>query len=222
MIKNLTRGLAAISLALASLTAAAPAHAAAPDPSVLPLGEAITLLPLGAESREGYTREAFKHWNSGANPTDGCNTRNEVLLAEAVTPPTVGSRCALTGGSWWSYYDNTIVTAASNLDIDHMVPLAEAWDSGASAWTPERREAYANDLGQSTSLIAVTAGSNRSKSDQDPAEWLPPAPEAVCRYATEWTATKLRWGLTIDTAEQIALQALAVSCPTSTVVYEPA
>lgn len=99
---------------------------------------------------------------------------------------------------WWSYCDEREVTLAGALDIDHMVPLAEAWDSGTSSWTAQRREAYANDQGQPASMVAVTARSNRSKADQDPAEWLPPAPDALCRYGAEWTATKLRWGLAVD------------------------
>ncbi|MGW2183943.1 HNH endonuclease, partial [Streptomyces sp. NPDC001732] len=89
MIKNLMRGLAALSLTLAPLAVTTPAaHARAAEPTVLPIGAAVSALPLGAESRDGYTRSAFRHWNAGANPTDGCNTRAEVLLAEAVTPPT--------------------------------------------------------------------------------------------------------------------------------------
>ncbi|THA47842.1 HNH endonuclease [Streptomyces sp. A1136] len=119
---------------------------------------------------------------------------------------------SVTGGVWWSCYDDTTVTEASKLDIDHMVPLAEAWDSGASAWTPVRREAYANDQGQLSSLVAVTARSNRSKADQDPAQWLPLAPDAVCRYGAEWTATKLRWGLAVDEAERERLLDIAAGC----------
>ncbi|MGW3167935.1 HNH endonuclease [Streptomyces sp. NPDC001142] len=131
MIKNLMRGLAALSLTLASLAATTPAaQARAAEPTVLPIGAAVSALPLGTESRSGYTRTAFRHWNSGANPSDGCNTRAEVLIAEAVTPPAIGPRYTLTGGTWWSYYDEQTVTSASGLDIDHMVPLAEAWDSG--------------------------------------------------------------------------------------------
>ncbi|MFC5157102.1 HNH endonuclease family protein, partial [Streptomyces amakusaensis] len=163
---------------------------------------AVSRLPVTTEDRTGYNRDSFRHWNAGLNPTDGCNTRAEVLISEAVTAPAVGARCALTGGSWWSYYDDQTVTSAGSLDIDHMVPLAEAWDSGASDWTPQRRESYANDQGQPSSLVAVTARSNRQKSDQDPAQWLPPAPDALCRYLSEWTATKLRWNLTADEAEQ--------------------
>src|SRR5690349_567171 len=140
MLKSMVRGLAAASLAVLPLTVSTPAHAA----ETLPLAEAVTRLPVAAESRDGYDRDAFKHWNAGANPSDGCNTRAEVLIAEAVEPPTVGPKCRLTGGRWWSYYDQVWVTSASGLDIDHMGPLAEAWDSGASIWSAQRREAYAN------------------------------------------------------------------------------
>jgi hypothetical protein len=95
----LLRGLPATLLTVLSLTTGTPAHAA----ETVPLAEAVASLPLATESRDGYTREAFKHWNSGDDPADGCTTRNEVLINEAVEPPTVGPRCRLTGGSWWSY-----------------------------------------------------------------------------------------------------------------------
>lgn len=200
------------------LTTAAPAHAA----ETLLLAEAVGRLPVGTESRDGYNRDAFRHWNAGNDPADGCSTRNEVLISEAVEPPTVGSRCSLSGGRWWSYYDQVWVTSASGLDIDHMVPLAESWDSGASAWSAQRREAYANDQGATTSLVAVAARSNRSKADQDPAEWLPSAAGVHCRYVAEWVATKLRWSLAADEAEVTALAETAAACPDQSVTYEPA
>ncbi|MFD3780434.1 HNH endonuclease family protein, partial [Streptomyces sp. NPDC058612] len=116
------------------------------------------------------------------------------------------------------------VTPAGALDIDHMVPLAEVWDSGASAWTAARRGAYANVLGQGTSLVAVTARSNRSKSDQDPAQWLPPSgsQEVLCRYGAERTATKLRWGLAVDGLERERLLDIAVGCGGTQVEFTPA
>ncbi|MFE3016585.1 HNH endonuclease family protein [Streptomyces sp. NPDC059256] len=219
MIKNLLRASTAAALALAPLLLSTPnAHAA----ETVPIAVGVSRLAVETESREGYDRDLFRHWNTGLDATDGCNTRAEVLIAEAVIAPTVGARCALTGGSWWSYYDDATVTSASALDIDHMVPLAEAWDSGASGWTAARREAYANDQGAHASLVAVTARSNRSKSDQDPAEWLPPSADALCRYASEWTATKLRWNLAIDESEQDRLYFIAAGCTETTVTYEPA
>ncbi|MEU9647202.1 HNH endonuclease family protein [Streptomyces sp. NPDC048188] len=216
MVTSVLRGLVAALLTVLSITAATPAHAA----ETLPVADAVTRLTVGAESRDGYDRDAFRHWNSGDDPSDGCSTRNEVLITEAVEPPTVGLRCRLAGGRWWSYYDQVWVTSASGLDIDHMVPLAEAWDSGASAWTAQRREAYANDQGAQASLAAVTARSNRSKADQDPAQWMPPAAEAHCRYIAEWVATKLRWNLTADETEVTVLREAAGGCPDQRVTWE--
>ncbi|MFJ6752130.1 HNH endonuclease family protein [Streptomyces sp. NPDC091266] len=216
MIKTTVRAFAAAALALLPLTTlSAPAHAA----ETLSLHEGIEALPQAAESRDGYERTKFRHWID--EDSDGCNTRAEVLLAEALTQPTVGAGCRLTGGTWLSYYDDTVVDGPSGLDIDHMVPLAEAWDSGASQWTAARRQAYANDLGAERSLVAVTARSNRQKSDQDPATWMPPAIDARCTYLSDWVSTKLRWNLTIDIAERITLRELATTCEGTTVEYEP-
>ncbi|MGP3638756.1 GmrSD restriction endonuclease domain-containing protein, partial [Streptomyces sp. 24-1644] len=99
---------------------------------------------------------------------------------------------------------------------------AEVHDSGGFAWDAVRREAYANDQGSPLTLIAVTAKSNRSKSDKDPAQWMPPAQDYRCQYAAEWTSTKLRWDLAADEAEREALLGLAAECPSTTVVYETA
>lgn len=93
--------------------------------------------------------------------------------------------------------------------------------AGASAWTAQRREAYANDQGQPASLVAVTARSNRSKVDKDPAEWRPPAPDVLCRYGAEWTATKLRWGLAVDEAERDRLLDIAAGCGGTDVEFTP-
>ncbi|WP_346265803.1 HNH endonuclease family protein [Streptomyces chryseus] len=126
----------------------------------------------------------------------------------------------MTAGLWHSYYDDAQITDPLGLDVDHMVPLAEAGDSGASQWTADRREAYANDLGAERCLVAVTAKTNRSKADQDSAEWLPPLADARCTYAADWVATKLRWQLSADQTEQAALRELAEGCGNTTVEYE--
>ncbi|MFC9484595.1 HNH endonuclease family protein [Streptomyces hydrogenans] len=233
MIKNMLRGSTALLLALAPLTvptaAGAAAAAGAPAASVarvaavvLPLADAVDQLPIADESRTGYDRTKFKHWNSGLDPADGCNTRAEVLLDEAIEAPAVAAGCKLSGGLWHSYYDAAKVNDPAKLDIDHLVPLAESWDSGSSAWDAKRREAYANDQDVSTSLVAVTARTNRAKADKDPAEWMPPLPDAHCRYISEWTGTKLRWGLSADQAEADALKVYAEACETTVVHYTPA
>lgn len=158
-----------------------------------------------------YDRELFEHW---VDPDrDGCDVRDDVLIAESLTRVTIGPNCTLTGGSWLSLYDGVRTTNPGTFDIDHMVPLKEAWISGAYRWPPERREAFANDLDAPYALIAVSASSNRSKSDRDPASWLPTEIAYRCRYAGDWIATKLRWSLTIDFDEYVLLRRFADACP---------
>ncbi|RSO06944.1 HNH endonuclease [Streptomyces sp. WAC 06783] len=203
-------------LAAATLAAATPAAAAPPQDHrrVATVRQLIAELPVTAEHRQGYQRSKFKHWVDADK--DGCNTRQEVLKQEAVTPPQQTRGCKLTGGQWWSYYDDTAVNGPAGLDIDHMVPLAEAWDSGAYRWTAKRRELYANDLGYPRSLVAVTARANRSKADQDPAQWMPPAEDARCQYLDDWVSVKTRWALSVDGTEQQSLQQLSEVCPDTT------
>ena len=215
--RSASRAGVAAALAAAVLAAALPAHAQAPAPApvlagdvTLPLRSAVAALPVAPEDRTGYTRDAFRHWTDADR--DGCTTRNEVLLEEAVDPPAVTGRCTLTGGRWHSWYDDAYVDGPRGLDIDHLVPLAEAWDSGAAQWSAQRREAYANDLGDPRALVAVTARANRSKADQDPTQWLPDD-AVVCHYLGDWTAVKLRWHLTVDPAEHNQLTGLAADCP---------
>lgn len=218
---TLRAALAAVFVTL-PLAVATPAPAADHTPSAVSatLMEGVNRLPVANEDRSGYERTKFKHWVDADH--DSCNTRQEVLISESLTKPTIGAGCKVTAGEWRSYYDGATVTAPAGLDIDHMVPLAEAWDSGASGWTAARREAYANDLDAERSLVAVTAKSNRSKSDQDVAEWLPPLADARCTYAADWVATKLRWGLSVDEPEREALLGLAGGCGGQTVEYRPA
>lgn len=204
---------AALTVALVPLglvAAPAPAHAA--DYSA-PLSSAIADLPGATEDRSGYSRDLFRHWVDADG--DGCSTRNEVLIEEADDPVTVGSGCSLSGGRWYSYYDGVSWTATGDVDIDHLVPLAEAWDSGASGWSAGERESYANDLGDRRSLVGVTDDVNQAKGDQDPAEWLPELQQ--CRYLGEWVAVKIRWGLSVDPAERSALSSLASGCSDVTI-----
>ena len=196
-------------------TEPAPTTSAAPEPqpssgvaAVLALLDALTV---SSEQTGGYDRDLFRHWVDADG--DGCDTRREVLIAEAVVAPTQGSRCALSDGEWISRYDG--LTEQGNgrgFDVDHLVPLAEAWASGAHGWLPDRRERYANDLGYEQSLIAVSARSNRSKGAQDPATWLPPEADQHCWYAAAWVHVKTRWSLTVDTAEANTLRGVLSGC----------
>lgn len=202
---------AAVVSTLAVLLTPGAAHAAPGDTIALPVRDALTALAVQAEDRTGYERTKFRHWTDADR--DGCSTRLEVLIEEAITAPEQGANCALTGGSWYSPYDDAYFAQARALDIDHLVPLAEAWDCGASAWTSAERQAYANDLDDARALIAVSAASNRSKADQDPTTWQPPATGYRCTYATDWVAIKTRWSLAVDPAEQTAISDILDTCP---------
>ena len=163
----------------------------------------------GAEHAAGYDRSMFSLWSDEGN---GCDARDEVLIAEARTAPRVGAGCALSGGTWRSRYDGLSTGDASSFDIDHMVPLNEAWQSGAWSWSAATRKAYANDLGYGASLIAVSAHANRSKGDREPQDWMPERAVYACRYVRQWVAVKWRWHLTVNSAERAFLRAELRGC----------
>ena len=158
----------------------------------------------------GYDRDLFADWYDADR--DGCNTRKEVLIAESLDPVQIGSGCSISGGRWFSIYDNVETTDSSKFDIDHMVPLSEAWDSGAWNWNADQRKHFANDLDQPFFLIAVTASSNRSKSDRDPAQWMPPNAGYHCTYVRIWIEIKRAWDLSVDQAEHDYLANKLASC----------
>lgn len=170
---------------------------------------ALNSLKVADEVRTGYKRTLFKHWVSVGN---GCDSRKAVIISEAVVKPKVEAGCKIIGGEWLSIYDNVKVTDAGKLDVDHFVPLAEAWDSGASAWDAKKKEVYANDQTDPRHLIAVTGASNRSKSDQDPAEWMPTNKAYTCEYLNNWISVKVRWSLTVDKKEKDFILAALKPC----------
>lgn len=170
---------------------------------------ALNTLKVTDEVRTGYVRTKFKHWIGAGN---GCDSRKAVIISEAIVKPTVEKGCVIKGGEWLSIYDNVKVTEAGKLDVDHMVPLAEAWDSGASAWDAKKREMYANDQTDPRHLIAVTGPSNRSKSDQDPADWMPTNKAYSCEYLDNWVSIKVRWNLSVDKKEKDFISTNLKSC----------
>jgi hypothetical protein len=202
MRKVLTTAIISIALIGGSAQAAGPV-------SYKDATKALNTLKVADEVRAGYKRTLFKHWVGAGN---GCDSRKAVIISEAVIRPTVEKGCVIKGGEWLSIYDNVKVTEAGKLDVDHMVPLAEAWDSGASAWDAVKKEMYANDQTDPRHLIAVTGGSNRSKSDQDPAEWMPTNKAYTCEYLTNWVSIKVRWSLSVDKKEKDFIATSLKSC----------
>ncbi|MGW0391632.1 HNH endonuclease family protein [Streptomyces sp. NPDC003042] len=205
-------GVLASAVALASLTSLvnAPAAQAAP-PTPISAASArsylATVTPRAEGSSTGYSRDLFPHWSTVSGT---CNTRETVLKRDGVNV-VQDSSCAAVSGSWYSEYDGATWTLASDLDIDHVVALAEAWRSGASSWTTSKRQQFANDLTR-PQLIAVTDNVNQAKSDLDPAEWQPPRTAYRCTYARMWVHVKQYWGLSMDSAEKTALVNVLNAC----------
>jgi hypothetical protein len=158
-------------------------------------------------SMAGYSRDRFPHW---INQGGGCDTRDMVLKRDG-NGVKVTADCKITAGTWLSAYDLKTLTDPQALDVDHMVPLAVAWRSGASKWTDDQRSQFANDLTR-PQLIAVSATSNRSKGDQDPSQWKPPNRDYWCIYAQNWIAVKSFWQLTVTVAEQATLGDMLTTC----------
>ncbi|MET8703322.1 HNH endonuclease family protein [Kitasatospora sp. NPDC004723] len=158
-------------------------------------------------SMDGYSREKFPHW---IKISGECDTR-ETVLARDGENVVQDELCRAVSGTWVSPYDDKTFTDAKALDIDHVVPLAAAWRSGADGWTTTKRRAFANDL-QHSQLIAVSAASNRSKGDKSPDSWRPPAIGYWCTYSRAWTDTKHVYGLSVTEPEKAALVEMLDTC----------
>ena len=134
------------------------------------------------------------------------DTRDEVLIAESLTPVVLdAARCNVVSGRWYDPYTGQTFTNPSDLDIDHVVALSEAHKSGGNLWTTAEKRAYANDLHNPMVLIAVDDGTNSSKGDKDPAQWLPPNRSYWCDYIKTWVTIKQAYDLSIDANEQAAI-----------------
>ena len=167
------------------------------------VGSALALLQLVRVENEyqvGYDRALFEHWRDIDG--DGCDSRDQVLKRDSISLPQVDPvNCNVIAGDWVSPYDGAKWTNPSDIDIDHVIALKEAWDSGAWAWSAAQRKAFANDTSDSRTLLAVTDSVNQSKSDKDPSNWLPPLQSYTCTYLGNWIAVKVRWSLSMDSSE---------------------
>ncbi|KAK2765363.1 hypothetical protein FQN54_008209 [Arachnomyces sp. PD_36] len=196
--------LLALAPLFSTLTLAEPPNIPTPDTAKSLLTN-LTVAPQGPQ--DGYDRDLFPHWSDVEGE---CNTR-ETVLARDGTDLDIGTDCYPEAGTWVSVYDGEEWTEASDLDIDHVVPLSNAWKSGAADWTTDEREAFANDL-ENPQLIAVTDNVNQEKSDAGPEDWVPPLESYHCTYACMWVKVKSTYDLTITDAEQVALTDMLATC----------
>ncbi len=186
-----------IATAPVTVPATVPATAA-PDGTALAL-DVLGGIEQAKEHRGGYDRDLFGY---PASFGGGCDTRAMVLQRDSLSPAQIDAAgCTVVAGDWYSVYDGVTYDQPSELEIDHVVALKEAWDSGAWQWNIARLEAFANDIDDVRSLRAVSSHTNRSKSDKDPSNWLPPNGDDVCRYVGDWVTIKARWQLSMDTSE---------------------
>jgi len=187
----------------------APERRALPTPIAVSTAKSyLSELTVGDPSNSpAYSRDQFKTWDTISG---NCDTRETVLKRDG-TDVVTASDCSATSGTWVSPYDDATWTKASDLDIDHLVPLKEAWISGARDWTAAQRESFANDLTR-PQLLAVTDNVNESKGDQDVTTWLPPESSYHCTYVRAWVQVKHFYDLTIDSAEKSTLSSILDSC----------
>jgi len=172
--------------------------AAAPDGNGTLVLDLLAEIPVEREIQEGYDRDLFGVWSDLDG--DGCDTRDEVLARDAVEVLEV-SGCGVVAGRWYSTYDGVWLDHARQLEVDHVVALKEAWDSGARDWDNTQRTAFGNDLDSPLTLRAVSSASNQAKGGADPSNWLPDNPDDVCRYVAAWVVIKTEWALSMDQSE---------------------
>lgn len=184
--------------------------------------ELLGALVVDDDRAGGYSRAAFgQRWSDDTNAQgahSGCDTRNDVLrrdLRAVETKPGTHGCVVLSGTLKDPYSGATVpfargVATSSAVQVDHVVSVGDAWQSGANRWTAEDRATFANDP---LNLVAVSGEANVSKGNQNAAEWLPPAGTQHCGYVARQIAVKARWRLSISGAERAAMVGVLAKCP---------
>lgn len=164
-------------------------------------------------SMSGYSCDKFSHWSKTSEfgwdpPQASCDAREATLIRDGEDVQ-VGSACKVSSGTWYDPYTDRTYSNPQDLDIDHVVPLANAWRSGASSWDDEQRERYANDP---EVLLSVEDNANQEKGDKGPEAWKPPNEEEWCDYAERWVSIKAKYGLSVNEQEEQALEQMLNTC----------
>ena len=160
-----------------------------------------------------YDRDAF-NYPQGGTDTRGCNTRARVLQRDSTVPAQVDyPGCKVLAGRWVDTYTGATHENPGDVSIDHVVPLKEAYRSGAASWSTATLEAFANDVDRVEALKVIGGSGNAAKGDSDPARWKPPLRTAWPDYARAWLVVKVAYGLTADQAEVDALRDMLITPP---------
>jgi hypothetical protein len=162
--------------------------------------------------REAYRRSLYKHWIDADG--DCQDTRQEVLIRDATGKVDFEKpkKCNVVRGQWNDPYTGKIFREPRQLDVDHVVPLKNAHESGAWRWSAEKRQDYANYLIDNRHLLAVNGSENRKKGAKGPDEYMPPDPAFRCDYVQEWVKIKRDWGLSLTDPEKRAVADISVGC----------
>lgn len=198
---------------LAVFADGASAHAAGPWVQL----KELTVRPAG--DMDGYSREKFPHWSNAqeygwkipsfVSHPGSCDARDAALIRDGKGQENVGRYCDVNSGTWYDPYTGQTFTNPSDIDIDHFVPLANAWRSGAAGWGAAKKERFANVPQE---LLSVEDNANASKGDRGPEAWKPPRKAYHCKYATKWIRIKHDWKLSVTRSEKVALKEMLAIC----------
>jgi len=166
----------------------------------------------GRAAKTGYARSQFPHWSDPDR--NGCDARNDTLKRDLtqISFKTGTRDCKVLTGQLLDPFSGKVITFSStksNIDIDHVVALSNAWQTGAAYFDKTKRVAIANDP---LNLIAVDAKLNRQKGDGDAATWLPPLKSYRCDYVARQIAVKAKYGLWVTQPEKGAIIKLLEMC----------
>ena len=171
----------------------------------------ITVAPMPTDIPK-YERKDWKHWED--HDGDCQDARQEALIAESLVSVTFETdrQCRVESGRWYGAFTGAYFEDPGDVDVDHMVPLKNAHNSGGWDWSPAMKEEYANNLGDDDHLIAVQDNANQSKGARGPDEWMPPDETYWCQYAQDWAEIKARWKLTMTDPEAEAVVEMLDTC----------
>ena len=184
------------------------------DPAFAEDPAAVCAAPEAPPEPLEYDRKLWKHWVDADSPRDCQDARQEVLIRDSEVPVvyTDDKQCRVATGQWTCPYTGEIVTDASKVDVDHLVALQDAHESGGWEWSPEKRQAFANGLDDPTHLLATSQYGNRSKGARGPDEWLPPLASARCLYIEDWIKVKEGWELGMGEGESAVIAYMVKVC----------